>query len=43
MAEHRDMTLETIGQLKRIYGLELGAADSHSLAETGGEEDDEPS
>lgn len=26
-------TLETIGQLKRIYGLELGAADSHRLTE----------
>ena len=26
-------TLETISQLKRIYGLELGAADSHRLAE----------
>ncbi|WP_214470512.1 hypothetical protein [Mesorhizobium sp. dw_380] len=25
--------LETISQLKRIYGLELGAADSHHLAE----------
>jgi hypothetical protein len=30
-------TLETIGQLKRIYGLELGAADSHRLAEIDGE------
>lgn len=27
----------TVGQLKRVYGLELGAADSHGLAETGGE------
>lgn len=27
-------TLETIGQLKRIYGLELGASDSHRLVET---------
>ncbi|MEP6565527.1 MAG: hypothetical protein ABJB10_10335, partial [Mesorhizobium sp.] len=26
-------TLEAIGQLKRIYGLELGVADSHRLAE----------
>ncbi|TIX65001.1 MAG: hypothetical protein E5V25_17935 [Mesorhizobium sp.] len=33
----------TVGQLKRVYGLELGAADSHGLAETGGEGDDEPS
>ncbi|MER9014808.1 hypothetical protein [Mesorhizobium sp. M0898] len=30
-------TLETIGQLKRIYEMELAAADSHGLAETGGE------
>ncbi|RWF48287.1 MAG: hypothetical protein EOS50_32120 [Mesorhizobium sp.] len=29
--------------IERIYGLELGAADSHGLAETGGEGDDEPS
>ncbi|MCF6103919.1 ribbon-helix-helix domain-containing protein [Mesorhizobium muleiense] len=36
-------TLETIGQLKRIYGLELSAADSHRLAETSGEGDHEPS
>ncbi|MEJ2623615.1 MAG: hypothetical protein P8Z80_03470 [Pseudolabrys sp.] len=28
-------TLRTIGQLKRIYGLELNAADSHRLSETG--------
>jgi hypothetical protein len=34
-------TLETISQLKRIYGLELGAADSHRLTE--GKADDEPS
>ncbi|WP_258123876.1 hypothetical protein [Mesorhizobium onobrychidis] len=32
-------TLETIGQLKRIYGLELSAADSHRLAETSGEDE----
>lgn len=31
-------TLETIGQLKRIYGLELVAADSHRLSETAGED-----
>ncbi|MER8640524.1 hypothetical protein [Mesorhizobium sp. M1365] len=36
-------TLETIGQLKRIYEMELAAADSHGLAETGGRADDEPS
>lgn len=36
-------TLETIGQLKRIYGMELGAADSHGLVEKDGEGDDEPS
>ncbi|MER9128524.1 hypothetical protein [Mesorhizobium sp. M0768] len=30
-------TLETIGQLKRIYEMELAAADSHRPAETGGE------
>jgi hypothetical protein len=36
-------TLETIGQLKRIYGLELGAADSHRLVETTEEAHDEPS
>lgn len=32
-------TLETIGQLKRIYGLELSAADGHHLAEIGGEDE----
>ncbi|MFD2056875.1 hypothetical protein ACFSQT_28480 [Mesorhizobium calcicola] len=31
-------TLETISQLKRIYGLELGAADSHRLTERKGED-----
>ena len=36
-------TLETISQLKRIYGLELGAADSHRLIERHGKADDEPS
>ncbi|RWN50829.1 hypothetical protein [Mesorhizobium sp.] len=36
-------TLETIGQLKRIYGMELGAADSHGLVEIAGEGDDQPS
>ncbi|TIO74925.1 MAG: hypothetical protein E5X74_15575 [Mesorhizobium sp.] len=36
-------TLETIGQLKRIYGLELGAADSHRLIELTEKADDEPS
>ena len=41
-------TLEAISQLKRIYGLELGAADSHRLAEAPssewkGKADDEPS
>ncbi|MBZ9845524.1 hypothetical protein [Mesorhizobium sp. CA5] len=36
-------TLETIGQLKRIYGLELGAADSHRLVETTEKANDEPS
>ncbi|WP_232375823.1 hypothetical protein [Mesorhizobium comanense] len=41
-------TLETISQLKRIYGLELGAADSHRLTEAPsserkGKADDEPS
>ncbi|TIR15399.1 MAG: hypothetical protein E5X64_22580 [Mesorhizobium sp.] len=36
-------TLETIGQLKRIYGMELGAADSHRLVEIDGERDDESS
>ncbi|MDG4880173.1 hypothetical protein [Mesorhizobium sp. WSM4884] len=36
-------TLETIDQLKRIYGLELGAADSHRLVETIAKADDEPS
>nr|WP_210333955.1 hypothetical protein [Mesorhizobium sangaii] len=30
-------TLETIGQLKRIYGLELRAEDSHHLTERKGE------
>ncbi|WP_244602997.1 hypothetical protein [Mesorhizobium delmotii] len=32
-------TLETIGQLKRIYGLELSAADSHRFSETSGEDE----
>ena len=36
-------TLETIGQLKRIYGMELGGADSHRLVEKDGAGDDEPS
>ena len=36
-------TLETISQLKRIYGLELRAADSHRLIERHGKADDEPS
>jgi hypothetical protein len=35
-------TLETIGELKRIYGLELGAADSHRLLETMEKGNDEP-
>ena len=36
-------TLETIAQLKRIYGLELGAADSHRLVERTEKPGDEPS
>jgi hypothetical protein len=36
-------TLETIAQLKRIYGLELGAGDSHQLVETMEKPGDEPS
>lgn len=36
-------TLETIDQLKRIYGLELRAADSHQLTEIMEESGDEPS
>ncbi|MGX7873277.1 hypothetical protein ACVDG5_011210 [Mesorhizobium sp. ORM6] len=36
-------TLETIGQLKRVYGLELGASDSHQLIETMEKSDGESS
>ncbi|WP_207485503.1 hypothetical protein [Arenibaculum pallidiluteum] len=36
-------TLETIAQLKQVYGLELTAADSHRLKEDGGNADHDPS
>jgi hypothetical protein len=34
-------TLATIAEIKRIYGLDLTAGDSHKLTESGGPENDE--